>query len=48
MAINYEVEYDNRARVPEHQQIFQRWTAENTAYRAQARRRGTRPALRAV
>ena len=36
MAIDYEVEYDNRARVPEHQQIFDRWSAENAAYRAQA------------
>ena len=37
MAIDYEVEYDNRARVPEHQQIFDRWSAENAAYRATAR-----------
>jgi arylformamidase len=37
MAVDYEVEYNNRARVPEHQQIFDRWTAENAAYRAQAR-----------
>ena len=37
MAIDYEVEYDNRARVPEHQQIFDRWSAENDAYRAAAR-----------
>lgn len=37
MAIDYEVEYDNRARVPEHQQIFDRWSAENAAYRAHAR-----------
>jgi arylformamidase len=37
MAIDYEVEYDNRARVPEHQQIFDRWSAENATYRATAR-----------
>ncbi len=37
MLVDYEVEYDNRARVPEHPQIFDRWNAENTAYRAQAR-----------
>jgi arylformamidase len=37
MAIDYEVEYDNRARVPEHQQIFDRWSAENAAYRGEAR-----------
>lgn len=36
MAIDYEVEYDNRARVPEHQQIFDRWAAESTAYRTGA------------
>ena len=36
MTIDYEVEYDNRARVPEHEQIFQRWAAESAAYRAQA------------
>ncbi len=36
MAIDYEKEYDNRARVPEHQQIFDRWSAENAAYRAAA------------
>jgi arylformamidase len=37
MTIDYEVEYDNRARVPEHQQIFDRWSAENAVYRAEAR-----------
>src|SRR5579871_754625 len=31
--IDYEVEYNNRARVPEHQQIFARWAAEGAAYR---------------
>ena len=34
MAINYEVEYDNRARVPEHPEIFARWEREGAAYRA--------------
>lgn len=35
--INYEVEYDNRARVPEHPQIFARWQREAAAFRAGAR-----------
>ena len=26
-AIDYEAEYDNRARVPEHPQIFARWAS---------------------
>lgn len=33
-AIDYEVEYDNRARVPEHPQIFARWAADSASYRA--------------
>jgi len=33
MAIDYEKEYDNRARVPEHPEIFARWTREGAAYR---------------
>jgi arylformamidase len=37
MSINYEVEYDNRARVPEHPEIFARWHREAEAYRAAAR-----------
>jgi len=37
MTINYEVEYDNRARVPEHPDIFARWEREGAAYRAAAR-----------
>jgi len=32
-AIDYEVEYDNRARVPEHPEIFARWQREGAAYR---------------
>ena len=36
-AINYEVEYDNRARVPEHPEIFARWQREGAAFRAAAR-----------
>lgn len=32
--IDYEVEYNNRARVPEHPEIFARWEAEAKAYRA--------------
>ena len=33
MAIDYEVEYNNRARVPEHADIFARWTRDAAAYR---------------
>ena len=36
-SINYEVEYDNRARVPEHPAIFARWQREAAAFRAAAR-----------
>ncbi len=35
--INYEVEYDNRARIPEHPEIFARWDREAASYRASAR-----------
>ena len=31
--IDYEVEYNNRARVPEHAEIFARWNADAAAYR---------------
>ncbi len=34
MTIDYEKEYDNRGRVPEHPQIFERWTRDAAAYRA--------------
>lgn len=37
MAINYEVEYDNRARVPEHVDIFARWHRDAEAFRSAAR-----------
>jgi arylformamidase len=33
-AIDYEKEYDNRARVPEHPEIFARWQREAKSYRA--------------
>ncbi|HET9717170.1 MAG TPA: alpha/beta hydrolase [Pseudolabrys sp.] len=36
MSINYEVEYDNRARVPEHPEIFARWEREAASFRAAA------------
>lgn len=36
-AIDYEAEYDNRARVPEHPEIFARWQREAAAFRATAR-----------
>ena len=31
--IDYEVEYNNRARVPEHAEIFARWARDAAAYR---------------
>jgi arylformamidase len=34
MTIDYEKEYDNRGRVPEHPQIFERWERDAAAYRA--------------
>jgi arylformamidase len=34
--MNYETEYNNRARVPEHPEIFARWTRDAAAYRQQA------------
>jgi len=37
MPVDYEVEYNNRARVPEHPEIFARWEREAAAYRAAAR-----------
>jgi arylformamidase len=37
MTIDYEVEYSNRARVPEHPEIFARWEREAAAFRANAR-----------
>ena len=36
MPIDYEAEYDNRARVPEHPQIFARWMRDAEDYRTQA------------
>jgi arylformamidase len=35
-AIDYETEYDNRTRVPEHPQIFEQWTRDGAAYRGLA------------
>ena len=40
MAIDYEVEYNNRARVPEYPEIFARWTREAAAYRDEAGKEG--------
>src|SRR5262249_15422406 len=34
LEINYEKEYDNRARVSEHPQIFARWATDAESYRA--------------
>jgi arylformamidase len=39
-AIDYEAEYNNRARVPEHPQIFARWARDAAAYRDEASRLG--------
>jgi len=39
MTIDYEAEYNNRARVPEHPQIFARWQNEAIAYRDDAKGR---------
>jgi arylformamidase len=36
MPIDYEAEYDNRARVPEHAEIFARWQHSAAEYRAKA------------
>ena len=38
--IDLEVEYDNRARVPEHPEIFARWTADGENFRAEALKAG--------
>ena len=35
--IDYEKEYDNRGRVPEHPEIFARWQRDAAAYREAAR-----------
>jgi arylformamidase len=35
-AIDYEVEYNNRARVPDHPEIFARWTRDAELYRLKA------------
>jgi arylformamidase len=40
MAINYEAEYNNRAAVPEHPQIFERWTREGASYRDETTKEG--------
>jgi arylformamidase len=39
-AIDYEAEYNNRARVPEHVEIFARWTREAENYRADTLKAG--------
>ncbi len=36
MPVDYEKEYDNRGRIPEHPQIFERWARETAEYRAVA------------
>ena len=38
--LNYEAEYDNRARVPEHAEIFLRWAREAENYRAERLKAG--------
>jgi len=37
MSIDYEKEYDNRGRIPEHPEIFTRWERETKNYRAVAK-----------
>jgi arylformamidase len=39
-AIDYEAEYNNRARVPEHPEIFARWTREAEDYRVETLKAG--------
>jgi len=39
-AIDYEAEYNNRARVPDYEEIFARWAQEGELYRADALKRG--------
>jgi arylformamidase len=39
-AIDYEAEYNNRARVPEHAEIFARWTRDAELYRADTLEQG--------
>ena len=39
-AIDYEAEYNNRARVPEHPEIFLRWTRDAELFRAEALKEG--------
>jgi len=38
--IDYEAEYNNRARVPEHPEIFARWTRDAELFRAEALKNG--------
>ncbi len=38
--IDYEAEYNNRARVPEHAEIFARWAGDSEDYRAEALKAG--------
>src|SRR5689334_25216858 len=40
MAIDWEVEYNNRARVPEHPQIFAAWARDGAAYRDETSKQG--------
>jgi arylformamidase len=39
-AVDYETEYNNRARVPEHPEIFARWTREAETYRIETLKAG--------
>jgi arylformamidase len=39
-SIDYEVEYNNRARVPEHPRIFAQWVRDGAAYREEATKEG--------
>ncbi len=46
MATDLEAQYDNRAHVPEHEQIFERWDQETAAYRDVASKRGAELGLK--
>ncbi|MBN8963781.1 MAG: alpha/beta hydrolase, partial [Rhizobiales bacterium] len=40
MTIDYEAEYNNSTRVPEHPEIFARWVRDGVAYRAETEKEG--------
>ncbi len=46
MALDLDAQYDNRAHVPDHEQIFARWDKETAAYREAAGKRGAELGLK--